>query len=147
MRALAQVRRRVPRQAHTPVPAATTLAPAAIEPSANQVLDLCLAAMHHKSGTLRNAALGTMSNLVYFLPRRVIRAALERFWEAMEAANSVHQISMSIRWIASALPAPLQLATCVQRRVGDAHWGHARLCCCTEQSVCIIGMGRRASSL
>ena len=59
--------------------------------------------MHHKSGTLRTAAMGAMANLVYFAPGRVVRVALERFWEAMEAANSVHQIAMAIRWVASAL--------------------------------------------
>jgi Proteasome-substrate-size regulator, mid region len=96
------VRRRLPRQAHTDVPLATRLPPAAIAPVATELVPLALAAMHHKTRSMRNAALETLTNYVYFAPQRVLRAVLTRFWEALEATNSVHQISGAIRTLAGA---------------------------------------------
>ena len=96
------VRRRLPRQASAGWPGTTQLPREAVAPVATELISLALSAMYHKNGNLRVAAVETLTNLVYFAPQPVLRPVLQRFWEALEAANSVHQISSAIRNLSGA---------------------------------------------
>ena len=97
------IRRRLVEQAQPDFPgvAAVTLSSDDLKPIARTLMSLALPAMYHKSATLRTSALDALVNCVYVLPQEVLSLSLQRFWEAMEASNSVHQISSSIRFVAS----------------------------------------------
>ena len=99
------VRRRLVAQAQATFAGApeVRLADEDVVPVARTLVALALSAMYHKSVSLRSAALETLTNFVYFVPHDVLPAILRRFWEAMEASNSVHQISSSIRCLAGVL--------------------------------------------
>ena len=101
------MRRRLPRQAHSDIPAATQLPPEAIAPTAHNLIGLALSAMYHKNASLKRASMEVMTNFVYFVPKRVLHAVVTRFWEAQQAANSVHQIATSIRMLSGMLTRPL----------------------------------------
>ena len=108
------MRRRLPRQASAGWPGTTQLPREAVAPVATELISLALSAMYHKNGNLRVAAVETLTNLVYFAPQRVLRPVLQRFWEALEAANSVHQISSAIRNLSGA-PEMMCSAPCAAR--------------------------------
>jgi hypothetical protein len=67
---------------------------------AETLVELALAAMHHKSDALRVAAAEVITNFVYFVPQFVLRAVLRRFYEALESSNSTHQLVMAITCLA-----------------------------------------------
>jgi hypothetical protein len=83
-----------------------------VTPIASTLVSLALSAMYHKNSSLRAAALETLTNLVYFVPEDVLAPLLRRFYEAMEASNSVHQISSSIRCLSGTCTGCPSLQAC-----------------------------------
>jgi hypothetical protein len=96
------VRRRLPGEASASWQGArsTRITPSTVAPVAETLVELALAAMHHKSDSLRAAAAEVITNFVYFVPQQVLRAVLRRFYEALESSNSTHQLVMAITCLA-----------------------------------------------
>lgn len=93
---------------------ALKLDPAKLQPVISVLLQLALPALHHKSGSLRGASLEVLSNAVYVEPDMVLPVLVQRFHEALEASDSVHQISGSIRALCCvSLVAPARFARVV----------------------------------
>jgi Proteasome-substrate-size regulator, mid region len=88
------------------------LDPAALQPVIAVLLQLALPSMYHKSGSLRASSLEALSNAVYVEPDLVLPVIVQRFHEALEASDSVHQISAAIRTLSCALCSLLCCAAC-----------------------------------
>lgn len=73
------------------------LDPSKLQPVISLLLQLALPALHHKSSSLRAASLELLSNAMYVEPDSVLPVVVHRFHEALEASDSVHQLSGSIR--------------------------------------------------
>lgn len=78
------------------------LDPSKLQPVISLLLQLALPALHHKSGSLRAASLELLSNAMYVEPDIVLPVVVQRFHEALEASDSVHQLSGSIRLLCCA---------------------------------------------
>ena len=82
------------------------LDPSKLQPVISLLLQLALPALHHKSGSLRAASLELLSNAMYVEPDIVLPVVVQRFHEALEASDSVHQLSGSIRLLCCAFSPP-----------------------------------------
>lgn len=82
---------------------ALKLDPSKLQDVISLLLKLALPALHHKSSSLRSASLEFLSNAMYVEPDIVLPIVVQRFHEAMEASDSVHQLSSSIRVLCCAL--------------------------------------------
>lgn len=79
------------------------LDPTKLQPIISSLLQLALPAVHHKSSSLRAASHELLSNAMYVEPDIVLPVIVQRFHEALEASDSVHQLSGSIRVLGCAI--------------------------------------------
>jgi hypothetical protein len=99
-----------------------------LKPALSLLLQLALPSLHHKSATLKAASMEFLSNAVYVEPDMVLPVIVQRFHEALEARDSVHQLSGSIRALccASSLSI-LHMSSChlpllMEDRACRLHW-------------------------